>query len=120
MTKNDFGVFEVTVPPNADGSPGIPHGSRVKIHLETQDGSWVDKIPAWIKFAVQAPGNIPFDGIYYDPPKEEQYEMKWSRPDAPEELRIYEALLRPACPRESRKSTPTSPSRMRFCRELKT
>lgn len=91
MTKNDFGVFEVTVPPNADGSPGIPHGSRVKIHLETQDGSWVDKIPAWIKFAVQAPGNIPFDGIYYDPPKEEQYEMKWSRPDAPEELRIYEA-----------------------------
>ena len=46
MTKNDFGVFEVTVPPNADGSPGIPHGSRVKIHLETQDGSWVDKIPA--------------------------------------------------------------------------
>ena len=63
----------------------------MKIHLETQDGSWVDKIPAWIKFAVQAPGNIPFDGIYYDPPKEEQYEMKWSRPDAPEELRIYGA-----------------------------
>ena len=91
MNKNDFGVFEVTVPPNADGSPGIPHGSRVKIHLETQDGSWVDKIPAWIKFAVQAPGNIPFDGIYYDPPKEEQYEMKWARPEAPEELRIYEA-----------------------------
>ena len=35
MNKNDFGVFEVTVPPNADGSPGITRGSRVKIHLES-------------------------------------------------------------------------------------
>ena len=118
MNKNDFGVFEVTVPPNADGSPGIPHGSRVKIHLETQDGSRVDKIPAWIKFAVQAPGNIPFDGIYYDPPKEEQYEMKWARPEAPEELRIYEGARRHVL--ESRRSTPTSLSQTKCCRELKT
>lgn len=29
-----------------------------------------DSIPAWIKFAVQAPGEIPYNGIYYDPPEE--------------------------------------------------
>ena len=29
-----------------------------------------DSIPAWIKFSVQAPGEIPYDGIYYDPPEE--------------------------------------------------
>lgn len=29
-----------------------------------------DSIPAWIKFSVQAPGEIPFNGIYYDPPEE--------------------------------------------------
>ena len=90
-------MFEVTVPPNADGSPGIPLRLEGEDSLEAQDGSWVDKIPAWIKFAVQAPGNIPFDGIYYDPPKEEQYEMKWARPEAPEELRIYEARVGMSC-----------------------
>lgn len=29
-----------------------------------------DSIPAWIKFSVQAPGEIPYNGIYYDPPDE--------------------------------------------------
>lgn len=29
-----------------------------------------DSIPAWIKFSVQAPGEIPYNAIYYDPPKE--------------------------------------------------
>lgn len=29
-----------------------------------------DSIPAWIKFSVQAPGEIPYNGIYYDPPEE--------------------------------------------------
>ena len=30
MTKNDFGVFEVTVP-NKDGQPAIPHDSKIKV-----------------------------------------------------------------------------------------
>jgi len=29
-----------------------------------------DSIPAWIKYSVQAPGEIPYDGLYYDPPEE--------------------------------------------------
>lgn len=32
-----------------------------------------DSIPAWIKFSVQAPGEIPHKGIYYDPPEEVFY-----------------------------------------------
>ena len=31
-----------------------------------------DSIPAWIKYSVQAPGEIPYNGIYYDPPEEVQ------------------------------------------------
>jgi hypothetical protein len=27
-------------------------------------------IPTWIKFSVQVPGEIPYNGIYYDSPKE--------------------------------------------------
>jgi hypothetical protein len=36
MTKNDYGVFEVFLPNLADGSPAIPHGTRVKVHLEVE------------------------------------------------------------------------------------
>ncbi|KAB1221286.1 1,4-alpha-glucan-branching enzyme 1, chloroplastic/amyloplastic [Morella rubra] len=90
MTRNQFGVWEIFLPNNADGSPPIPHGSRVKIRMDTPSGI-KDSIPAWIKFSVQAPGEIPFDGIYYDPPEEEKYVFKHSRPKKPESLRVYES-----------------------------
>lgn len=90
MKKNEFGVWEIFLPNNIDGSPAIAHGSRVKIHMDTPSG-YKDCIPAWIKFAVQAPGEIPYNGIYYDPPPEEMYEFKHPRPKNPSSLRIYEA-----------------------------
>eukprot|EP00249_Psilotum_nudum_P019294 c27182_g1_i1 orf=709-3138(+) len=90
MKKNEFGVWEVFLPNNADGSLAISHGSRVKIHMDTPSGS-KDSIPAWIKVAVQAPGEIPYNGIYYDPPPEEKYEFQNPRPKRPKSLRIYEA-----------------------------
>lgn len=31
-----------------------------------------DSIPAWIKYSVQAPGEIPYNGVYYDPAEEVQ------------------------------------------------
>ncbi|OEL19739.1 1,4-alpha-glucan-branching enzyme 2-2, chloroplastic/amyloplastic [Dichanthelium oligosanthes] len=67
--QNEYGVWEIFLPNNADGSPAIPHGSRVKIRMDTPSGV-KDSIPAWIKFSVQAPGEIPYNGIYYDPPEE--------------------------------------------------
>lgn len=90
MTKNEFGVWEIFLPNNADGSPPIPHGSRVKIHMDTPSGP-KDAIPAWIKFAVQAPGEIPYNGIFYDPPPEEKYQFKHPQPKQCKSLRIYEA-----------------------------
>ncbi|KAH9674779.1 SBE2.2 [Citrus sinensis] len=88
--KNEFGVWEIFLPNNADGSPPIPHGSRVKIHMDTPSGI-KDSIPAWIKFSVQAPGEIPYNGIYYDPPEEEKYVFQHPQPKKPKSLRIYEA-----------------------------
>jgi hypothetical protein len=29
--QNEYGVWEISLPNNADGSPAIPHGSRVKV-----------------------------------------------------------------------------------------
>ncbi|XP_042419840.1 1,4-alpha-glucan-branching enzyme 2-2, chloroplastic/amyloplastic-like isoform X1 [Zingiber officinale] len=90
MTKNEFGVWEVFLPNNADGSPPIPHASRVKIRMDTPSGI-KDSIPAWIKFSVQAPNEIPYNGIYYDPPDEEKYVFEHPQPNAPKSLRIYES-----------------------------
>lgn len=36
-----------------------------------------DSIPAWIKFSVQAPNEIPYNGIYYDPPEEVCFQQIW-------------------------------------------
>lgn len=33
--QNEFGVWEIFLPNNADGSPAIPHGSRVKVCILT-------------------------------------------------------------------------------------
>ncbi|KAG4913504.1 hypothetical protein JHK82_054089 [Glycine max] len=92
MTRNEFGVWEIFLPNNVDGSPPIPHGSRVKIRMDTPSGI-KDSIPAWIKFSVQAPGEIPYSGIYYDPPEEEKYVFKHPQPKRPKSLRIYESHI---------------------------
>ncbi|KAL6961585.1 1,4-alpha-glucan branching enzyme, partial [Sarracenia purpurea var. burkii] len=45
------------------------------IRMDTPSGI-KDSIPAWIKFSVQAPGEIPYNGIYYDPPEEGKDQTK--------------------------------------------
>ncbi|XP_009143587.1 1,4-alpha-glucan-branching enzyme 2-1, chloroplastic/amyloplastic [Brassica rapa] len=90
MTRNEYGVWEIFLPNDADGSPAIPHGSRVKIRMDTTSGI-KDSIPAWIKYSVQAPGEIPYDGVYYDPAEEDKYVFKHPRPRKPTSLRIYES-----------------------------
>lgn len=92
MTQNEFGVWEIFLPNNADGSPAIPHGTRVKIRMDTPSGV-KDSIPAWINFSVQPPDEIPYNGVYYDPPQEERYIFQHPRPKKPKSLRIYESHI---------------------------
>ncbi|CAI7729494.1 unnamed protein product [Closterium sp. NIES-54] len=92
MERNHFGVWSVRLP-DRDGRPAIAHGSRVKIRLQKGDGGWVERIPAWIKWATAEPGKMGacYDGIYWDPPANEKYQFKCTRPPKPEAPRIYEA-----------------------------
>lgn len=97
--KNDFGVWQLFLPDNADGSSAILHRTKIKIRLETAYGEWVERIPAWIKWATQEWNEIQFNGVYYEPPEvgypgvlEEgkSYTFKYPRPERPRNLRIYE------------------------------
>ncbi|KAL6559488.1 1,4-alpha-glucan-branching enzyme [Orobanche gracilis] len=63
MVKNQFGVWSIRIPDDVGGNPAIPHNSRVKFRFKHGDGVWVDRIPAWIKYATQDPTRNIF-GLY--------------------------------------------------------
>ncbi|CAE7573141.1 SBEII, partial [Symbiodinium pilosum] len=64
----------------ADGSPGIPHKTQIKVRVEANDGSWHDRVPAWIKLAWQDHTTNLFNGVFWEPPDEERYEFLNPRP----------------------------------------
>lgn len=93
MERDQFGTWSITLPHGPGGEPAIPHGSRVEIRLRHPGGWWVDRIPAWIKWATVPQGQMgaKYDGIHWDPPAAAAYAWRHERPRRPESLRIYEA-----------------------------
>ncbi|MEW5315457.1 MAG: hypothetical protein WDW38_006883 [Sanguina aurantia] len=92
MSKDQWGVWSVTLP-DVNGQPAIPHGSRVKVRLQSPQGWWADRLPAFIKWATVPAGvmGATYDGIYWDPPAGERHEWRHPRPGKLPSLRIYEA-----------------------------
>ncbi|OQD60637.1 hypothetical protein PENPOL_c021G00880 [Penicillium polonicum] len=91
MTKNSFGIWNVTVPAK-DGAAAIPHDSKIKITMVLPSGERIYRIPAWIKRVVQDLTVSPaYDAVFWNPPAEEVYKFQHARPKKPESLRIYEA-----------------------------
>ena len=91
MTKNEFGVFEVTLHAR-DGVAPIAHGTKVKISLVLPSGERIERVPAWIKYVTQDLSASPvYDAVLWNPPKQEQYVFKNPRPPYPNSVRIYEA-----------------------------
>lgn len=74
MEKDQFGVWSIRIP-DVDSNPAIPHNSRVKFRFKHGNGVWVDRIPAWIKYATVDATNFaaPYDGVYWDPPPSERF-----------------------------------------------
>ena len=89
MTRDAFGTWSCEL-----NKGEIPHNSRVKIRIFTGNGNHVDRIPAYIRYAC-VPANemgAKYDGVYFDPPVEEQHQWKHKKgPEKPEAPRIYEA-----------------------------
>ncbi|KAJ1927411.1 alpha-1,4-glucan branching enzyme [Tieghemiomyces parasiticus] len=90
MTKNPYGVWEIAIPHRPDGTPAIPHNTKVKISFTNADGVRFDRVPAWIKRVTQDLNVSPiYDSVYWDPPQ--AYVWKHPRPPKPTSLRVYEA-----------------------------
>ncbi|KGO78212.1 Alpha-amylase, C-terminal all beta [Penicillium italicum] len=91
MTKNSFGIWNVTVPAK-NGASAIPHDSKIKITMVLPSGERIYRIPAWIKRVVQDLNVSPaYDAVFWNPPADEVYKFQHARPKKPESLRIYEA-----------------------------
>ncbi|XP_026394661.1 1,4-alpha-glucan-branching enzyme 1, chloroplastic/amyloplastic-like isoform X1 [Papaver somniferum] len=92
MEKDQFGVWTIKIP-DSGGNPAIQHGSKVKFRFKHGNGVWVDRIPAWIKYATVDPAKFaaPYDGVYWDPKPSDRYQFKHPRPPKPKSPRIYEA-----------------------------
>ncbi|CAG9980814.1 unnamed protein product [Clonostachys byssicola] len=91
MVKNEFGVFEITLPAK-NGQPQIPHNSKVKISLTLPGGERADRLPAWIKYVTQDLAVSPaYDARFWNPPTSERYNFKHPRPQKPASARVYEA-----------------------------
>lgn len=92
MEKDEFGIWTIKIP-DTNGKPAIPHRSKLKIRLQHGNGTWHDRIPAWIKWATPEPGQLgaSYNGINWDPPASEKYTFKHPQPSKPSAPRIYEA-----------------------------
>ncbi|CAK5275450.1 unnamed protein product [Mycena citricolor] len=92
MKKDQFGVWEITVPPTGGGACAIPHDSKVKISMIIPSGQRIERLPAWIKRVTQDLNVSPiYDARFWNPPASEQYAFKNARPAKAKDLRIYEA-----------------------------
>lgn len=92
MTKNDFGVFEITIPPLPSGRCAIPHDTKIKISMVLPNGERIERIPTWIRRVTQDLDVSPvYDARFWNPPQSEVYQFKNTRPPKPTNIRIYEA-----------------------------
>jgi len=91
LTRDQWGIWQRFFP-DAIYADRLTHGSRVKAHVGTSQGT-MDRIPAYIRRVVQDPVTTNFAGEYWSPP--EPYVWRFPRPiEQPRTaggLRIYEA-----------------------------
>ncbi|KAG8929015.1 alpha-1,4-glucan branching enzyme [Tulasnella sp. 417] len=81
MERDPYGVWSITIPPKAPGiSMIVPSLGRI------------ERLPVWIKRVTQDLSVSPaYDARFWNPPADEKYTFKNSRPKKLECLRIYEA-----------------------------
>ncbi|ESO85219.1 hypothetical protein LOTGIDRAFT_195979 [Lottia gigantea] len=88
--RSDFGKWKLSIPANSDGTCPIKHNTKLKLVIRTKSGEMVERICPWAKI-VDRPKDVPiYEQIFWDPPTNEQYTFKHSRPNKPNRLRIYE------------------------------
>eukprot|EP00435_Cladocopium_sp_Y103_P017907 s648_g4.t1 len=90
LASEGFGRWAVELK-DCDGKPAIPHKCQVKVRIETNDHTWIERVPAWTRLAWQDHNTNLFNGVMWHPPPGERYTFKHERPSMPASPKIYEA-----------------------------
>jgi 1,4-alpha-glucan branching enzyme len=90
MVRDQYGVWSLFLPDDRFGK-SLVHGGKVKVHVVKEDSSASDRIPAYIRRAVQDQRNNDWAGVFWNPPK--PYKFKNPIPKLKGNLRIYEAHI---------------------------
>jgi 1,4-alpha-glucan branching enzyme len=94
MTKDPYGVWEIIVPPDANGNVAIPHDSKIKISMVLPSGERIERLPAWITRVTQDLSVSPvYDARFWNPPASERYSWKHPRPQKPKAIKVYECHI---------------------------
>lgn len=91
MTRDNYGVWEIIIPADANGNVAIPHDSKIKLSMVLPSGERVERVPAWITRVTQDLSVSPvYDARFWNPPAAERYQWKHSRPPKPRAIKVYE------------------------------
>ncbi len=88
MVRDQWGIWSLFLP-DEDFADKFVHGSRVKVHVVDENGNRIDRIPAYIRYALQEDAKGHFVGVFWNPPQ--PYQFKNQRPKLQGGLRVYEA-----------------------------
>jgi 1,4-alpha-glucan branching enzyme len=88
MVRDQYGVWSLFLPDDKFGKR-LVHDSKVKVHVVGEDSKGMDRIPAYIRRAVQDPQNNDWAGVYWNPPQ--PFVFHNPVPQRRGALRIYEA-----------------------------
>lgn len=89
LCKNEYGVWEICLARNPDGSYKLRHGGKIKLYLRNDQDQWVYRNLAYSHTLAQHPETMVFDSLVYNP--ETTYQFKHAAPPRPKNLKIYEA-----------------------------
>jgi 1,4-alpha-glucan branching enzyme len=85
LSKEPFGRWAITLPLDL-----LKHGHRYRIAVWAENGSIIERVPAWADYVVQNTTSKLYDAVVWDPPGG-GYEMRNNRPPRPVTPIIYEA-----------------------------
>lgn len=95
-TKQEFGKWELILPPKHDNSPAVDHNSKLKVVVHTEEDERLYRISPWAKYVTRDEKTVIYDWVHWDPPN--PYTQIHPRPKKPKGLRIYEAHVGIASP----------------------
>ncbi|XP_072115914.1 1,4-alpha-glucan-branching enzyme isoform X1 [Mobula birostris] len=91
-----FGKWELYIPPKADGSSPIPHGSKLKVVIGDGTGQQLYRISPWARYVTRQVNSRIYEWVHWQPPL--RYVPRYPRPQRPRSVRIYEAHVGIASP----------------------